>query len=73
MVEAEAKRLATLAARAALRGVVVHEIQGDFGPQIIASRWALTRSFDGPARLDAIEGWLDRVDRAPESSTESCS
>lgn len=53
------KRLATLRARAALAGVVLHDIEGDFGKTIyIVSRWALTRELDS---LDAAEAWLKKV------------
>lgn len=53
------KRLATLIARAALAGVVLHHTEGDFVPDIfIVSRWALTREFTD---LDAVEHWLDLV------------
>lgn len=56
---ANAKRLATATARAALRGIVVHVIDGDFLPQrYIATRWALSKEF---RRLDDLEAWLDLV------------
>lgn len=54
----EAKRLNTLIARACLIGVTVQCIEGDFGLELIASRWALTKSFPS---LDALEAWLDGV------------
>lgn len=55
----DAKRLATLIARAALVGVIVHRSESDFGgEEFIASRWALTKSFN---TLDALEAWLNRV------------
>lgn len=58
-----AKAEATLIARAALAGVVVVRIEADDGrPQWIASRWALTRSFDN---LDQLGAWLDRVTGTP--------
>jgi hypothetical protein len=54
-----AKRLSTLIARAALVGVIVHRIEGDFVPEIfIATKWALTREFTD---IGALESWLDRV------------
>lgn len=53
------KRVATLAARAALVGVTLNHIEGDFVPNLfIASRWAMTRGFTD---LDALEQWLDLV------------
>ena len=53
------KRLATLCARAALAGVTLHHIEGDFVPSVfVVSRWALTREFTD---LDAVERWLDLV------------
>ncbi len=57
--EAEQKRLATLTARAALAGVILHHTEGDFVPHLfIVSRWALTREFTD---LDAVDRWLDLV------------
>jgi hypothetical protein len=57
--DADAKRLSTLIARAALVGVIVHRIESDFGgEEFIASRWALCKSFSS---LDALEAWLNRV------------
>lgn len=54
------KTFATLQARAALAGVTLYDIDGDFGtPVYVCSRWALTKSFDD---LAAVEAWLDRVD-----------
>lgn len=62
---ANEKRLSTLVARAALVGVVVHQIDSDFGgEEFVASRWALTKAF---STMDALEAWLDRVTgRLPE-------
>ena len=55
----DGKRLATLTARAAPVGIVLHSIDGDDGrPLYIASRWALTRSFSDLGEVDA---WLTRV------------
>jgi hypothetical protein len=57
--EAGAKRLATLVARTALVGVIVHRIETDFGgEEFVASRWALTEAF---SNMDAFEAWLNRV------------
>lgn len=53
------KRIASLRARAALAGVVMHGIEGDFGDIIfIFSRWAMTRQLDS---IEAAERWLDGV------------
>ena len=53
------KRLATLTARAALAGIAMHHIEGDFVPDIfLVTKWALTREFTD---LDAVERWLDMV------------
>jgi hypothetical protein len=63
LTNAEAKRLATLTARACLSGVTVHRIESDFGgDELVATKWALTKSFSSPAAMDALEAWLDRVD-----------
>ncbi|MDR6857229.1 hypothetical protein [Variovorax guangxiensis] len=59
LAAADRKRLATLAARAALSGVTLHHMEGDFVPHLfVCSRWALTREFTD---LDAVERWLDLV------------
>lgn len=56
---ADPKRFATLQAHAALAGVVLHQLDGDFGrPVYIATRWALTRQFDS---LGEVALWLERV------------
>lgn len=56
---AEAKRLATATARAALAGVTLHATTDDTDRRVyVVSRWALTRTLDG---LDAVEQWLDQV------------
>lgn len=53
------KTFATLQARAALAGIVLHRIEGDFGrPVYIATRWAMTKQFEG---LGDVEIWLDDV------------
>lgn len=53
------KRFATLRARAALSGVTLYAIEGDFGKTIyVVSRWALTKQLDS---MDAAEAWLDQV------------
>lgn len=57
--QAEQKRVATLAARAALLGVTLHHIEGDFIPHLfVVSRWSLTRDFTNLADLEA---WIDLV------------
>ena len=46
-------------AQAALEGITLHRIDGDFGrPVYIATRWAMTKQFDG---LGEVEIWLDEV------------
>ena len=53
------KRLATLAARAALNGITLHHTSGDFVPNLfVVSKWALTREF---TNLDDVQDWLDLV------------
>lgn len=53
------KRLSNLRARAALDGVVLHAIEGDFGATIfIFSKWAMTRQLDS---IEAAERWLAGV------------
>ncbi len=55
----DAERLATAKARAALAGITLHAIEGDDGrPELIASRWALTKSFRD---LEEVERWLSTV------------
>jgi hypothetical protein len=54
-----AKRFATLRARAALAGIVLVESTTDHGDTVyIASRWALTKHL---ASLDDAEHWLNTV------------
>lgn len=55
------KRLATLTARAALAGITLQCIEGDFGADIFIvthPHWALTRQLES---LDEVERWLDQV------------
>lgn len=53
------KTFATLQARAALQGITLHRLEGDDGrPLYIATRWAMTKQFDG---LGDVEIWLDEV------------
>lgn len=55
----DAKLLANATARAALAGITLHHLEGDFGrPVFVATRWALTKQFDS---LEDVERWLDRV------------
>ena len=55
----DSKRFATVQASAAMRGVTIHCIDGDFGrPVYIASRWAMTKQLD---TLEEVEAWLLRV------------
>ena len=60
---AQAKRFATQQARAALAGVTLTRIEGDDGrPLFVASRWALTKSFDN---IGVVDAWLSRVAGVP--------
>lgn len=53
------KQYATLRARCALAGVVLHQIENDFGKTVyIVSRWALTRELSD---LESVAAWLDCV------------
>lgn len=53
------KRLATATARVCLwRGILVVIEADDGRPQILITRWALTRVF---ADMDELERWLDTV------------
>ena len=55
----DVKRVATCKARAALLGATLTEIVNDAGqPELILSRWALTRAFSNLAELERI---LDRM------------
>lgn len=56
-----AKRVATAQARAALVGITVDQVQGDFGLELVATRWALCKRFSS---LEQLEAWLDEVDAA---------
>jgi hypothetical protein len=63
LAPADAKRLATAKARAALAGVELHAIESDDGrPQYICTKWAMTASF---ADMAQVEAWLSRVDGKP--------
>ena len=60
---ADPKRFATLQARAALAGVTLHQLEGDFGKQIyVATRWAMTKQLES---LSEVEQWLDWVAGQP--------
>jgi hypothetical protein len=53
------KLFKTQQARAACAGILLHQLDGDFGsPIFIATRLALTRQFD---TLHEVRAWLDRV------------
>ena len=53
------KQFRTQQARAACAGILLHQLDGDFGtPVYIATRWALTRRFEN---LSEVGAWLDRV------------
>lgn len=59
MNQTDLKRLCTLNAQAALAGVTLHKLDGDFGvPIYVASRWAMTKQLES---LDEVEAWLARV------------
>jgi hypothetical protein len=59
-MSADAKRFATARARAALRGMLLHRIDGDDGRAVfIATYRALTKHF---ASLDELDRWLEKVD-----------
>lgn len=61
----EQKLFSTVQATAALAGIVLHRIDGDFGrPCYIATRWALTKHFE---TLAEVEAWLARVTGALET------
>lgn len=49
----EPKAVATLTARAALAGVVLHTVEDDAGnPLFIATKWSLTRQMGTVAEVD---------------------
>jgi len=53
------KAFATLQARAALAGVVLHRLEDDRGREVfVVSRWAMTRQLDS---LQEVDAWLTRV------------
>lgn len=57
---ADAKRISTATARAALRGITLHQLRDDRGRAEFVVRWrALTRSF---SNIDDVEAWLVRVE-----------
>lgn len=53
--DAQRKTFATLQACVALWGGELQQIDGDYGPEFIVSRWGLTRRF---ADLGALGVWL---------------
>lgn len=58
MTDADQKRFATLQAQAALHGIALHRLQGDFSPVIfIASEGPYTRQLDD---LDQVAAFLQR-------------
>lgn len=59
MSAADPKFFSTLQARAALAGVTLHQLEGDFGaPIYVATRWAMTKQMES---LSEVDQWLDRV------------
>lgn len=59
--QSSGKRLSTAQARAALLGITVDQVQGDFGLELVATRWALCKRFNSLVQLEA---WLGEVDAA---------
>ena len=58
MTEADQKRFATLQAHAALHGIALHRLQGDFSPVIfIATEGPYSRQLDD---LDQVGAFLQR-------------
>ncbi|MEB0059249.1 hypothetical protein [Variovorax sp. LG9.2] len=58
-MSADLKRFTTLQARAALSGVVVHNLKDDRGqPEYIVTKWSLTKALSS---LDALEAWIDQM------------
>ena len=58
-IEAQ-KRVATVRARIALRGAILHVLENDHGrPAFIVSHWSLTREFED---VGQVEEWLDRTE-----------
>lgn len=54
----DAKRAQTARARAALRGIVLHQLVDDRGrPEFVATEGPWTRSF---STIEAVEAWLDQ-------------
>lgn len=59
----DAKRIATAKARAALRGIVLHQLPDDRGrPEFVATEGPWTRSFSS---IEAVEAWLDQREGRP--------
>jgi len=57
---AEHKRISTARARAALRGIVLHELLSDSGsPEFIGTHGAWTHSF---RTVEEVENWLNGTD-----------
>lgn len=54
------KRIATVRARVALLGGVLHVVESDCGrPVFIVSRWCLTKELPD---IETVEAWLARVE-----------
>ena len=59
----DAKRVATAKARAALRGIVLHQLADDHGrPEFVATEGPWTRSFGA---IEEVEEWLDQREGRP--------
>lgn len=68
MTDADQKRFATLQAQAALRGITLHRLEGDFSPVIyIATEGPYSRQLDD---LDQVAAFLQRrLGKAVETSS----
>lgn len=60
LIDPADKRVATLRARCALRGVVLSVLSDDCGqPEYIVTQGAWTRAF---SRVDELSAWVDRIE-----------
>lgn len=58
-IDLDPKTVATLKARAALAGVVLHTLEDDAGmPLFIATKWSLTKQM---GTVDEVEHFLQRI------------
>ena len=57
------KRVADAKARAAMKGITLHELTGDDGqPEFIVTQHAMAKAFAGAGAVAAAEAWLDRIE-----------